>query len=152
MKKLRTIQRAFFPFASCLLPAYTDKFKNKIGLLYILWLGNMKLSFKDIQFIIEAIDNLIKVYEERLNNENIDEDEISDIGNDCMFLETLRVDFKNNLKKLLPQNQNSLQSELLNLSAQDLKQSVLQLPISQRLVLVDAITESIRQELSLIQR
>ncbi|WP_230967815.1 hypothetical protein [Nostoc sp. WHI] len=112
----------------------------------------MKLSFKDIQFIIEAIDNLIKVYEERLNNENIDEDEISDIGNDCMFLETLRVDFKNNLKKLLPQNQNSLQSELLNLSAQDLKQSVLQLPISQRLVLVDAITESIRQELSLIQR
>jgi hypothetical protein len=112
----------------------------------------MKLSFKDIQFIIEAIDNLIKVYEERLNNENIDDDEISDIGNDCMFLETLRVDLENNIKQDLPQNQNSLQSDLLNLSEQDLKQSVLQLPISQRLVLVDAITESIRQELSLSQR
>ncbi|WP_373528765.1 hypothetical protein [Nostoc sp.] len=112
----------------------------------------MKLSFKDIQFIIEAIDNLIKIYEKRLNNENIDEDEISDIGNDCMFLETLHVDLKNNLSKILLQNQNSLQSDLLNLSAQDLKQSVVQLPISQRLVLVDAITESIRQELSLIQK
>ncbi|NEU76917.1 hypothetical protein PI95_031580 [Hassallia byssoidea VB512170] len=45
-----------------------------------------------------------------------------------------------------------MQSDLLNLSARDLKQSVLQLPINQRLVLVDAITELIRQELSLIQR
>ncbi len=112
----------------------------------------MKLSFKDIQFIIEAIDNLIKVYEERLNNENIDDDEISDIGNDCMFLEALRVDLETNLKQDLSQNQNSLQSDILNLSAQDLKQSVLQLPINQRLVLVDAITKSIRQELSLSQR
>lgn len=56
----------------------------------------MKLSFKDMQFLIEAIDNLIKVYG-RLNNEGIDEDEISDIGNDCMFLETLRVDIANNV-------------------------------------------------------
>jgi hypothetical protein len=112
----------------------------------------MKLSFKDIQFIIEAIDNLIKVYESRLNSEDIDEDEISDIGNDCMFLETLRVNLENNLKQVLPQNKNSLPSDLQNLSAQDLKQSVLLLPISQRLALVDAITESIRQELSLTQR
>jgi hypothetical protein len=110
----------------------------------------MKLSFKDIQFIIAAIDNLIKVYEDRLNHENIDDDEISDLGNDCMFLETLRIDLKNNLKQSLPHNQNSLQTDLQNLSAQDFKQSVLQLPISQRLVLVDAITESIRQELSLL--
>jgi hypothetical protein len=112
----------------------------------------MKLSFKDIQFIIEAIDNLIKLYKERLNKENVDEDEISDIGNDCMFLETLRIDLENNLKQVLSQTKNSSQSDLLNLSAQDLKQSVLELPINQRLVLVDAITESIRQELSLIQR
>ncbi|NMG18794.1 hypothetical protein DP116_04755 [Brasilonema bromeliae SPC951] len=112
----------------------------------------MKLSFKDIQFIIEAIDYLKKLYESRLNNENLDDDEISDLGNDCMFLEALRVDLEKNLKQVVPQNENSLQSDLLNLSAQNLKQSVQQLPISQRLVLVDAITESIRQELSLIQR
>ena len=112
----------------------------------------MKLSFKDIQFIIEAIENLIKLYESRLNHENLDEDELSDIGNDCMFLETLRGDLQNNLKLVLTQNQNSVQSDLMILSVQDLKQSIVQLPISQRLVLVDAITESIRQELSLSQR
>ncbi|BAY23171.1 hypothetical protein NIES2100_29350 [Calothrix sp. NIES-2100] len=112
----------------------------------------MKLSFKDIQFIIEAIENLIKVYESRLNNENLDEDELSNIGNDCMFLETLHVDLSNHLKQVLAQKSNTVQSDLINLSAQDLKQSVVQLPISQRLVLVDAITESIRQELSLSQK
>jgi hypothetical protein len=37
---------------------------------YILWLEKMKLSFKDIQFIISAIDNLIKIYKERLNIES----------------------------------------------------------------------------------
>ena len=112
----------------------------------------MKLSFKDIQFLIEAIDNLIKVYEERLNNEGINDDEISDIGNDCMFLETLRVDISNNLKQIISHNQDILQPDLPNLSAQDLMQPVLQLPISQRMILVDAITESIRQESSLSQR
>lgn len=105
----------------------------------------MKLSFKDMQFIIEAIDNLIKIYEERLDNENIDEDEISDIGNDCMFLETLRVDIANNLKQITSNNQDSLQPDVSNLSAQDLMQPFLQLPIIQRMILVDAITESIRQ-------
>ena len=40
----------------------------------------MNLSFKDIQFIIEAIDNLIETYQERLKNiEDVDEDEASDI-------------------------------------------------------------------------
>ncbi|MDZ8050153.1 MAG: hypothetical protein RMX68_006985 [Aulosira sp. ZfuVER01] len=115
----------------------------------------MKLSFKDIQFIIEAIDNLIKLYESQLNDENIDKDDLSDIGNDCMFLETLRVDLENHLQQLLAQNQNhqnTVQADLINVPTQDLKQSVVQLPISQRLVLVDAITESIRQELSLSPR
>lgn len=112
----------------------------------------MKLSFKDMQFLIEAIDNLIKIYEERLDNENIDEDEISDIGNDYMFLETLRIDIANNLKQIKSYNQDSLQADVSNLSAQDLMQPVLQLPISQRMILVDAITESIRQESSLSQR
>lgn len=54
----------------------------------------MKLSFKDIQFIVEALNNLISTYEQRLDNE----DEASDIGNDCMFLEALRDDLVKNLK------------------------------------------------------
>ncbi|BAY90407.1 MULTISPECIES: hypothetical protein [unclassified Tolypothrix] len=115
----------------------------------------MKLSFKDIQFIIEAINNLIKLYELRLNDESINEDELSDIANDCMFLETLRVDLENYSQQVLAQNknnQNTVTGDLINVSTQDLKQSVVQLPISQRLGLVDVITESIRQELSLSQR
>ncbi|MBD2773245.1 hypothetical protein [Iningainema tapete] len=58
----------------------------------------MKLSFKDIQFIIEAIDNLIKTYEERLNREDINEDDTSALGNDCMFLEALRNDLAKSLE------------------------------------------------------
>jgi hypothetical protein len=112
----------------------------------------MKLSFKDIKFIIEAIDNLIKTYEERLDGENIDEDETSDIGNDCMFLEALRGDLSKSLQQGLSGNQDSYPSDLPSLSLQEVMQPVLRLSINQRLVLVDAITESIRQELLLSQR
>lgn len=53
----------------------------------------MNLSFKDTQFIIEAIDNLIDNYQERIKAiQDIDEDEASDLSNDCMFLECLRQD------------------------------------------------------------
>ncbi|MDZ8107587.1 MAG: hypothetical protein RM338_18470 [Nostoc sp. DedQUE12a] len=58
----------------------------------------MNLSFKDIKFIIEAIDGLIEKYQERLNQiEDIDEDEASDLGNDTMFLESLRRKLANSL-------------------------------------------------------
>lgn len=105
----------------------------------------MKLSFKDIQFIITAIDNLIKTYEERINSEDVDED----IGNDSLFLEALREDLAKKVEPISSQNQNSSHSNLNGLSIQELMHPLLQLPIHQRLVLVDAITESIRQELSL---
>ena len=58
----------------------------------------MNLSFKDIQFIIEAIDNLIETYQERLKNIE-DVDEASDIGNDSMFLASLRKDLEKNLEQ-----------------------------------------------------
>jgi hypothetical protein len=53
----------------------------------------MDLSFKDIKFMIEAVDNLIVKYQERINQiEDSDEyeDEVSDLGNDIMFLSSLR--------------------------------------------------------------
>jgi hypothetical protein len=112
----------------------------------------MKLSFKDVKFIIEAIENLIKVYEERLNSEIIDDDEISDIGNGCMFLEALSLDLANNLKQDLSNKDDTSSQDLTIFSTQDLMKPVLQLPINQRLILVDFITESIRQELSLSQK
>ena len=47
----------------------------------------MKLSYKTTQFIVEAIENQIAAYQKRLEEiDNIDEDEASYIGNDCVFL------------------------------------------------------------------
>jgi hypothetical protein len=63
----------------------------------------MILSFKDIQFIIEALEFRIEAYKEHLNDEELDEDEASDIGNDCGFLEALRQDLVKAIKdKNLP--------------------------------------------------
>jgi hypothetical protein len=111
----------------------------------------MNLSFKDIQFIIEAIDCLIASYQERLNNiEDIDEDEASDLGNDSMFLAALRTDLAKSLEPgVFPQTKDSSLTNLEGLSLPELMKPVLQLPINDRLVLIDAITESIRNELSL---
>lgn len=58
----------------------------------------MILSFKDLQFIIEAIEFRIETYQEHLNDEDLDEDEASDIGNDCGFLEALRQDLVTAIK------------------------------------------------------
>ena len=111
----------------------------------------MNLSFKDIQFIIEAIDRLMETYQERLNNiEDIDEDEAADLGNDSMFLAALRTDLAKSLEQgVSPQTKDSSLTNLEGLSLPELMQPVLQLLIKERLVLIDAITESIRNELSL---
>lgn len=102
----------------------------------------MNLSYKAKQFIIEAIEYQIKAYKERLNQEDLDEDEASDIINDFGFLEALCTDLKKNLSEgttpdaIKPSDRSS--GELIK--------QVLQLSINERLSLVDAITESIRQE------
>jgi hypothetical protein len=58
----------------------------------------MILSFKDVQFIIEALEFRSEAYRERLKNEELDEDEVSDIGNDRYFLEALREDLMKAIK------------------------------------------------------
>ncbi|MEH2175942.1 hypothetical protein [Nostoc sp.] len=51
-----------------------------------------------LKFIIEAIDRLIEKYQERLNEiEDTNKDEASDLGNDTMFLESLRRKLANSL-------------------------------------------------------
>jgi hypothetical protein len=57
----------------------------------------VELSPKAIRFIIEALDYRINAYRERLKLENLDEDEISDITNDFMFLEALREEMAKTL-------------------------------------------------------
>jgi Mg/Co/Ni transporter MgtE len=107
----------------------------------------INLSYKDIQFTIEAIDSLISTYEKSLDRENIDEDEAADLGNDCMFLESLRHKLAGNLESDLAESQPNLSLILQKLSSQELIKTVLELPIDRRLALTDAITQSIRQEL-----
>ncbi|MCY7384326.1 MAG: hypothetical protein LH628_17405 [Microcoleus sp. CAN_BIN18] len=59
----------------------------------------MILSFKDIQFIIEALDFRIEAYQERLKDEELDDDEVSDMGNYCYFLEALCEDLMKAIKE-----------------------------------------------------
>jgi len=64
----------------------------------------MDLSFKDIKFMIEAVDNLMVKYQERINHiEDSDEyeDEVSDLGNDIMFLSSLRKKIDDSLNDSL---------------------------------------------------
>jgi hypothetical protein len=121
----------------------------------------MKLSYKDKQFLIETIEYRLNAYQEHLKIENLDEDEISDIGNDSKFLQSLC----NDLTKSLNQNDTSQGddssvsvngdvkdmklSSILTLSWEDLVKHILKLSVKERLILMDAITESLRQELSL---
>ena len=65
----------------------------------------MNLSFKDLRFIIEAIEHQINAYQERLQViEDVDEDEAADIGNAIKFLELLHADMTTNLEQNLEQN------------------------------------------------
>ena len=59
----------------------------------------MILSFKDVQFIIEALELQIESYQKRLQDEELDEDIVSDIGNDRYFLESLHKDLIRAIKE-----------------------------------------------------
>lgn len=110
----------------------------------------MNLSYKATQFIIEAIEYQIKAYQERLNQEDLDEDEASDMINDSGFLEALCRDLKKNLNEgktsELQKSSDSSSVEKKDRSSEELVRQVLQLSMNERLSLVDVITESIRQE------
>ena len=114
----------------------------------------MNLSFKDIRFIIEALDHLLDSYKKRLEViEDEDEDEASDLGNDCKFLEALRKDLEKSLEQSVSITSSLGMKDKLfenkeSLSWQELVKPVLELPINERLRVVDAITESIRQEIT----
>ncbi len=108
------------------------------------------LSFKDIQFIIEALEALVKIYTERIQElealENY-EDEISDLSNDSLFLQELITDLQNQqtqeLALLVPE---------VNFKKMDLDTLIKQmkkLSIDKKLILVESLTSSIREEYSL---
>ena len=110
------------------------------------------LSFKDIQFIIEALEALVKIYTERIQQletlEN-DEDEISDLSNDSLFLQELITDLQNQqtqeLALLVPEG---------NFKKMDLDTLIKQmknLSIDEKLILVESLTSSIREEYNLMR-
>lgn len=113
----------------------------------------MKLSFKDIKFILEALERLLSQYDRRLQEiEDLEEyeDEASDLDNDYLFVESLKLE----IAKSIHQNESvdyDISSETL--ATQNLKstiKSASKLSINERLLLVEAITQSIRKETNLI--
>jgi hypothetical protein len=61
----------------------------------------MNLSPKAIRSIVDALDYRIKAHKERLCEE-LDEDEVSDITNDFLFLEAIRGDLAQTLQLKVP--------------------------------------------------
>lgn len=113
----------------------------------------MNLSFKDTKFIVEALNHLIDTYNKRLSEiEDLEEyeDEASELGNDTLFLESLRAEIEktlNNHKTLSLATAFNLNKQQENLTSLDsLMTSVFQLSIHQRLLLLEAISESIRND------
>jgi hypothetical protein len=110
------------------------------------------LSFKDIQFIIEALESLLKNYSDRIQQiealENY-EDEISDLSNDSLFLQELITDLQNQqtqeLALLVPE------LDLQKMSLQTLIKQGKTLSIEEKLILVESLTSSIREEYNLMR-
>ncbi|WNF13825.1 hypothetical protein [Microcystis aeruginosa] len=110
------------------------------------------LSFKDIQFIIEALESLLKNYSDRIQQiealENY-EDEISDLSNDCLFLQELITDLQNQqtqeLALLVPE------FDLKKMTLQTLIKQGKNLSIEEKLILLESLTSSIREEYNLMR-
>jgi hypothetical protein len=54
----------------------------------------MNLSPKAMRFIAEALEFRIAAYQSQLDSETLSEDEVSDITNDSMFLESLLLEMR----------------------------------------------------------
>ncbi|MBN3878481.1 MULTISPECIES: hypothetical protein [unclassified Nostoc] len=62
----------------------------------------MNFSPKAIRFIIEALESRIEAYQKQLETENLNDDEVSDVTNDMMFLESLSQELKKELSTIAP--------------------------------------------------
>lgn len=62
----------------------------------------MNFSPKAIRFIVEALEYRISAYQKQLETENLNDDEVSDITNDMMFLESLLQELKKALPTIAP--------------------------------------------------
>ena len=113
----------------------------------------MKLSFKDFKFILEALEHLLSRYDNRLQEiEDLEEyeDEASDLENDYLFVKSL----KSSIEKSVSQNElldyDVPSEKAVTPNLESLIKSTSQISINERLLLVEAITQSIRKETNLI--
>ncbi|MBD1828585.1 hypothetical protein NDI47_21780, partial [Microcoleus vaginatus GB1-A2] len=106
----------------------------------------------------------INAYQERLQViEDVDEDEAADLGNDIKFLELLHADMTTTLEqntsvKTLsygevssPDPNDKFSETSKKISFQELVELTQKLSLSERLFLVEAITSSVRQEVTISQ-
>jgi hypothetical protein len=58
----------------------------------------MNLSPKALRFTVEALEYRMAAYEQQLENADLDEDQVADLSNDLMFLESLLQDLRKALE------------------------------------------------------
>ncbi len=58
----------------------------------------INLSPKALRFMVEALEYRVMAYESQLEDETLDDDRISDVTNDLMFVESLLEDLKKSLE------------------------------------------------------
>ncbi len=66
----------------------------------------MKLSLKAIRFVIEALENYQKDHDRRLTDDELSEDDISDLTNDRHYLNAIKQDFETYRDQLVNDRQN----------------------------------------------
>jgi hypothetical protein len=62
----------------------------------------VNFSPKAIRFIVEALEYRIEAYQKQLETGNLNDDEVSDMTNDMMFLESLSQELKKELSTIAP--------------------------------------------------
>ncbi|MFM2313419.1 MAG: hypothetical protein RLZZ04_2695 [Cyanobacteriota bacterium] len=113
----------------------------------------MKFAFKDLKFILEALEHLLIKYDHRLEEiEDLEkyEDEASDLGNDYLFVESLKTEIEKSISQYELVECDILSQKPVTQNLGSIIESTSQLSINERLLLVEAITQSIRKESNLI--
>jgi hypothetical protein len=63
----------------------------------------MEFSLKAIRFVIEALEYYQRYHDERLKQEALSEDDVSDLMNDRQYLEEVKQDFEKYREELMEQ-------------------------------------------------
>jgi hypothetical protein len=65
----------------------------------------MKLSPKAVRFVIEALGYYQQYHDQRLQQEGLSEDDVSDLVNDRHFLEAIKRDFEKYRDELMQERE-----------------------------------------------